>query len=404
MSNSISILLVGIGGYGNLYIDALFNNRGKENFIIAGVVEPKTENIRRLKEIKEKSIQIYPTIEAFYEKDNADLAIISTPIHYHQKQSCFALSKGSNVLCEKPIAATVQEAISMIKDRDKSKRFLDIGYQWSHLNAIHELKSDIQRGIFGKPIRFKTIILWPRDLKYYNRKWAGKKKDSNGNWILDSIANNATAHYLHNMFYVLGERINTSILPKFVNAELYRVNNIENYDTAFARVETQNGVELIYYASHATREQINPTFYYEFEKAKVMYGEFEGIKKNKIIANFKDGSQKVYDAKGDEMGKIWLALDAIRNKKQILCGPEAAISQTICINGMQESMPLIIDLPAKMIKFDKELNMKWADGLNSIIKECYQNWRLPSESNIPWARLGKKIELSDYKYFKGVGC
>jgi len=43
----------------------------------------------------------------------------------------------------------------------------------------------------------KTLCFWQRDENYYRRSgWAGKIKDKKGNWILDSPANNAMAHFL----------------------------------------------------------------------------------------------------------------------------------------------------------------------------------------------------------------
>jgi hypothetical protein len=53
--------------------------------------------------------------------------------------------------------------------------------------------------------------------------------------IFDSPANNATAHFLHNMFYLLGATRETSAAPAVVQAELYRANAIENFDTAAIR-------------------------------------------------------------------------------------------------------------------------------------------------------------------------
>ncbi len=43
-----------------------------------------------------------------------------------------------------------------------------------------------------------------------------------GRLVLDSPVNNACSHYLHNMFYVLGDRLDRSDQPKWVTAELYR--------------------------------------------------------------------------------------------------------------------------------------------------------------------------------------
>ncbi len=38
-------------------------------------------------------------------------------------------------------------------------------------------------------------------------------RDGKGHWILDSPANNAMAHDLHNMFYILGLTRETSARP-----------------------------------------------------------------------------------------------------------------------------------------------------------------------------------------------
>ena len=78
--------------------------------------------------------------------------------------------------------------------------FIAVGYQWSYSSAIQKLKQDIHSGIYGKALQMKTIVLWPRNKAYFTRTtgWAGKVKASNGETIYDSVANNATAHYLHN--------------------------------------------------------------------------------------------------------------------------------------------------------------------------------------------------------------
>ena len=41
--------------------------------------------------------------------------------------------------------------------------------------AMQELKRDILAGILGKPLHFKSVVLWPRRKSYYQRSnWAGK--------------------------------------------------------------------------------------------------------------------------------------------------------------------------------------------------------------------------------------
>ena len=72
------------------------------------------------------------------------------------------------------------------------------------------------RRAFGRPRRFSTLCCWPRDLAYYRRNtWAGRLRDPDtGGWVLDSPANNAMAHFLHNLLYLAGERPDRSALAR----------------------------------------------------------------------------------------------------------------------------------------------------------------------------------------------
>lgn len=399
--NQVSIVLVGIGGYGNIYVDALLSNLDRGDFKIVGAVDPRPEGCRNLHKIKERGIPIFSSMEEFYASFKADLAIISTPIHFHCSQTCYALSQGSNVLCEKPVSATIQEARQMMEARDRAGKIVAIGYQWSYTDAIRALKKDIQSGLFGRPKRFKTIVLWPRDRDYYRRGWAGKLKDAEGRWILDSVANNATAHHLHNMFYVLGREENESAKPAQLTAELYRANEIENFDTAAVRIFTEEGVELLFYVTHAVTETVNPTFCFEFEKARVVYGPLEGESDN-ILAVFNDGTCKVYgNPEKEKIKKLWMTIEAVKGIQHVVCGIEAATSQTLCINGMQESVPRIPYFPGNLIKYDENTKVTWVEGLNDVLKGCYQEWKLPHEIGVEWAKAGKTMDLRGYQYFKG---
>jgi Predicted dehydrogenases and related proteins len=402
MKEKVSILLVGIGGYGNTYVEELLEAGEDNNAYIKGVVDVYPESCPNLQSLLARNIPVYHSMDDFYSKDTADLAVISTPIHFHCEQTCLALSHGSNVLCEKPLCSTIQEASKMIEARDKSGKFVAIGYQWSFSDSIHALKNDILGGLLGKARRFKTIVLWPRNIDYYKRDWAGKIKDESGRWVLDSVANNATAHYLHNMFYVLGDKTDKSAKPHFVTAELYRANSIENFDTSVIRIITENNVEMFFYASHAVKEKMDVTFEYEFEMAKVLFGNTKDQNNENITAFFKDGTRKDYGNPYSGNNKLHKCIDAVSRGASIPCGIEAAYSQTLCINGAQESMPDIIDFPKNSVRFDESFGHFWVDGLDDILKNCYETWSTPIQMSIAWSRQSREINVRNYSNFEIV--
>ena len=140
MSDPVTIVMSGIGGYGHVYLEAmLFDPRAE--FRIAGAVDPKPEQCDHLGRLKEMGVPIYATLEEFYKSHRADLAVLSSPIHRHCPQTCLALEHGSHVLCEKPAAASVEEVDRMIEARNRSGRFVAIGFQWSFSGSMQALKA-----------------------------------------------------------------------------------------------------------------------------------------------------------------------------------------------------------------------------------------------------------------------
>jgi predicted dehydrogenase len=399
MSTPVRIVLVAVGGYGNTYVNALLDKGKEYGCQIVGVVDPFAEGCRRLDELKALGVPFYNDLGDFYAEHKADLAVISSPIHLHTPQTCTALANGSSVLCEKPLGATYQEAAEVIAARDAAGGFVATGYQWSFNESILALKADILAGRLGAPKRLRTLVLWPRNEQYYGRNsWAGMQKDPQGNWILDSPVNNATAHYLHNMLYVLGPAVDRTVQPLSVTAELYRANPITNYDTGIARVAVEGGTEILFYASHAIANNRGPEFIYEFENATVRYG--NGSKT--IVAEFADGTTKDYgDPQANIPKKLWDSVAAVRGADSISCGPEAACVHTLVMNGIQESMPEIVEFPSDMVSRvgEEGKTTAVAAGLEEALIEAYEAGKLPSELGCAWAKAGATIDLTSYTSF-----
>jgi len=395
----VSVVLAGITGMGQSYLEALLEGFPAGKIEIQAVVEPYPELSPYMDELQDREVPILDSLVPVYEDQRSpDLVIVCSPIHYHVSQTSYALEMGSHVLCEKPIGATIQDAERMIETMDRTKLWVMIGYQWSFSRAIQSLKRDIMGGTFGKPLRMKTLCFWPRDSAYYKRNdWAGKIKDSKGMWVLDSPANNAMAHFLHNLFYILGDELDGCAMPSEVVAELYRSYPIDNYDTVACRAFTGKGVEVLFYASHTTSKDLGPMFTLEFEKATVSYGEIA----DDIIARDLRGNTKHYGSPESEhpLRKLFEAVETVRESGGILCGPDASVAQTLCMNGMQESVSTIMDFPDSKIISDPKCNRKWVKDLLQDLQDCYKKGILPSEAKQDWACPGKVVSLTNYHHF-----
>ena len=410
MAEPVSLVIVGVGGFGAVYLQALLEKKEEGLFRIAGAVDPQPNRCRQYVEMRAMGVPCFISLQDFYRNRNADLAILSSPIQMHMPQTVFALAKGSHVLCEKPAAGTIQEMRAAIAAEKAAGRRVAVGYQWSFSPAVQALKADIRAGLFGAAKKFKCLYLWPRDEGYYARNdWAGKRRDAEGAWVLDSPVQNAMAHDLHNMFYVLGPERETSARPAEVEAELYRANAIENFDTAAVRARTVEGVELLFLVSHASDEDRGPVVRYEFEKAVVRCDS----RTSGLWAEFPDGTRKDYGVPDAEpMNKLWQSIAGARAEgPRPLCGLEAASSQTLCMNGIQDSMPEIRDFPAGLVRAvegggGRRLDVETpgarrlvVDGLDEALAACYEAGKLPSELGLSWSAKGTTVDLKEYAEF-----
>ena len=119
----ISILLVGIGGYGHAYLQVLLDECSPSQVDLRSVVDPCPEKAPLHEALKGRGIKIYPSLKDFYKMGgSADLVVISSPLHFHIPNSLVALSQGSHVLCDKPLGTTVQDIDHLMRRRDQSDR------------------------------------------------------------------------------------------------------------------------------------------------------------------------------------------------------------------------------------------------------------------------------------------
>ena len=136
MSNQrLRIVLVGAGGYGRLYVETMTQRDYGADLTAICDIDPHLAD--RIPIIRKQSIPVYPSLEAFFANDTADLAVLVSPVHFHTDMVLLCLAHGLNVLCEKPLCLTTQEAETMRTAAQKAGRFLSIGYQIDYRTQAH---------------------------------------------------------------------------------------------------------------------------------------------------------------------------------------------------------------------------------------------------------------------------
>jgi predicted dehydrogenase len=391
MRTQISVALCGANGYGLYYVKELLAGASAHQVRFVAAVnrsEPKMKS-----ELETAGVQIFKSLDAMYNSGvKPDFVILSTSIASHREQTEFCLSKGSHVLCEKPVAATIEDAFAMQAAADKAGLILSIGYQWCFNLAIQVLKQRVLSGDLGRPLCLKTLVHWPRTDAYYKRNsWAGAVNDENGALVLDSPVMNAAAHYLQNALYVLGATVDTSAEVRHMEAELYRAYPIQNYDTAALRMKVNDGVPVLFYATHAALKFVGPMFCYRFEKASVYFADYnsnegltdpDGMRFNTgIVVRYRDGRVENLGNPWDHAeDKIWQLADAVRSGGGSLCNAKGATPHLEAVLAAQR-FPIKTFRDSQIVQTVQPNGaiQRWVPGLENLFHTSYDQEVMPSE-------------------------
>jgi predicted dehydrogenase len=105
----------------------------------------------RLEHLKE----LYPDVRATQEyrdllDSDLDAIAVATPVSTHHRLTMEALRAGKDVLVEKPIAASVQEAEEIVNEAERLGRVAMVGHTFEYNPAVRAVKETIARGDLGE--------------------------------------------------------------------------------------------------------------------------------------------------------------------------------------------------------------------------------------------------------------
>ena len=90
------------------------------------------------------------TLAQLVAADDIDAVIVCTPPQFHEQAVLAALAAGKHVLCEKPLANSLEAARRMVQAAARHKRILTTGFNHRYFPAIQFLKKTIADGTIGK--------------------------------------------------------------------------------------------------------------------------------------------------------------------------------------------------------------------------------------------------------------
>ena len=107
----------------------------------------------------------------------SDFAIVAVPNGLHAEVSCQLLSQGIPVLCEKPMARTVEECLAMVEAARRGKAPLAIGHNRRYLEHIRLARQLLQKGLIGEVQNVQaeegSPTDWPRSPSFFDPQLSG---------------------------------------------------------------------------------------------------------------------------------------------------------------------------------------------------------------------------------------
>jgi predicted dehydrogenase len=85
-------------------------------------------------------------------RDDIDAVLVCTPPHLHAAISIASLKSGKHVLCEKPLARTLEEATEMLAVAQSVRRCLKCGFNHRHHPGVNLAKRWLDGGRIGDPL------------------------------------------------------------------------------------------------------------------------------------------------------------------------------------------------------------------------------------------------------------
>jgi predicted dehydrogenase len=159
----IRTAVIGVGYFGRYHAEKY---AGLECAELVGVVDLDR---KKAEEVASKfNTEPHTRYEDFF--DRVDAVSIVTPTETHYQIGLDFLSKGIDVLIEKPITTTVDEADSLIRESERTGAILQVGHQERFNPAVLALEGRLKNPMFIESERLSPFperaLDGPHDTRY----------------------------------------------------------------------------------------------------------------------------------------------------------------------------------------------------------------------------------------------
>ena len=150
--SKLGICVVGCGYMGGIHAECWEKNPKTE---IVGVVDiDEVRGDRMVSHYRLNSIS--RNYREAINRDEVDVVSVCIPTSLHAEVVITAAEAGKHVLCEKPIALSLEDADRMIDAAAQNQVKLGLGFMRRHSPVLHDLRRLLAEGKFGRPVLYNA--------------------------------------------------------------------------------------------------------------------------------------------------------------------------------------------------------------------------------------------------------
>lgn len=237
----LGIALVGLGYYSeHLLAPALMDTKFcRLAGIVTGTPEKEKQWMSKYKLPKE-SVYNYENFDSIINNDSIDIVYVVLPNSMHADFCIRAAKAGKHVICEKPMAVSVEECDAIIAACEKANVKLSVGYRLHSEPYTQEVQRIVNEKTFG-------------EVRFVNSDAAYNSQTDPGQWRLDKSLSGGGALMNMGVYAIQSNIYGTGMNPISVRAQEFstRPEYFKDTDeTITAQMEFPNGALGQLYTSH----------------------------------------------------------------------------------------------------------------------------------------------------------
>lgn len=186
----LKLAIIGCGIKSSQYIATWIN---RDDIEIIAVADPNENALIQVADIASKANKPVPTQFTDWQsmldehKSELNSVYICTPHASHAEQAVAALEANLDVLLEKPMVTTVEEAELLNQAKLKANKQVVIAYQGGLSPLVHQLRKDIESEKYGELASISASI-WEDWADTYTGHWKQVPAISGGGFMFDTGA------------------------------------------------------------------------------------------------------------------------------------------------------------------------------------------------------------------------